>query len=65
MKIAYIGTLPVVHVSGIGKCERGKSVEAPKDIAAKLLERDEWTDGNDANFKTRLVEKPKKPGGKK
>jgi hypothetical protein len=65
MKIAYIGTLPEVHVSGVGKCKRGASVEAPKDIAQKLLKRDDWTDGTKANFKTRLVEKPRKSGGKK
>lgn len=65
MKIAYIGTLPEVHVSGVGKCKRGASVEAPNDIAKKLLKRDDWTDGKSNNFKTRLVEKPKKSGGKK
>lgn len=65
MKIAYIGTLPVVHVSGVGKCERGKSVEAPNDIAKKLLKRDDWTDGKSNNFKTRTVTKPRKVGGKK
>ena len=66
MKIAYIGPLPEVHVSGVGKCKRGFSVEAPTDIAKILLKRDDWTDGNDANFKTGIVTKPaKKAGGKK
>ena len=65
MKIAYIGTLPEVHVSGIGKCKRGASVEAPKDIAKTLLKRDDWTDGTKNNFKTPIVTKPRKPGGKK
>jgi hypothetical protein len=65
MKIAYIGPLPEVHVSGIGKCKRGASVDAPKDIAQKLLKRDDWTDGKTNNFKSRLVTKPKKAGGKK
>ena len=65
MKIAYIGTLPEVHVSGIGKCKRGASVEAPKDIAKILLKRDDWTDGTGSNFKTRTVEKPRKARGKK
>lgn len=59
MKIAYIGTLPEVHVSGIGKCKRGASVEAPNDIAKKLLKRDDWTDGKNG-FKSRIVEKPQK-----
>ena len=66
MKIAYIGPLPEVHVSGVGKCKRGFSVEAPKDIAKKLLKRDEWTDGTSNSFKTRAVTKPAgKAGGKK
>lgn len=65
MKIAYIGPLPEVHVSGIGKCKRGSSVEAPADIAKKLLKRDEWTDGKSNNFKTRAVTKPQKARGKK
>lgn len=65
MKIAYVGTLPEVHVSGIGKCKRGASVEAPQDIAKKLLKRDDWTDGKNS-FKARAIEKKprKKSGGK-
>jgi hypothetical protein len=66
MKIAYVGTLPMVHVSGVGKCKRGASVEAPADIAKKLLKRDDWTDAKKNNFKSRLVEKKsQKSGGKK
>ncbi len=65
MKIAYIGPLPEVHVSGVGKCKRGFSVEVPKDIAKQLLKRDDWTDGTSNNFKSRIVTKPRKAGGKK
>lgn len=64
MKIAYIGTLPAVHVAGLGKVVRGASVEAPNDIAKILLKRDDWTDGKNG-FKTRMVEKPRKARGKK
>lgn len=65
MKIAYIGTLPEVHVAGLGKVKRGASVEAPKDIAKKLLASPNWTDGKSNNFKTRTVTKPQKARGKK
>ena len=65
MRIMYIGTLPEVHVAGLGKVKRGSSVDAPKDIAKMLLKRDEWTDGKNS-FKTGIVTKPRKPaGGKK
>ena len=65
MKIMYIGTLPEIHVSGIGKVKRGSSVDAPKDIAKVLLKRDEWTDGTSSSLRTRAVTKPKKAGGTK
>ncbi len=66
MKIAYVGPLPEVHVSGVGKCKRGSPVEAPKDIAKKLLTRKDWVEPKSTTFKSRIVEKGgKKSGGKR
>lgn len=66
MKIAYMGPLPEVHVSGVGKCKRGSPVEAAKDIAKILLARKDWVEVKSTTFRKSIVEKGgKKSGGKK